>query len=384
MVRGAPPVVAWLALLMCLLCTAAVYAQDADLEPESEFHIKLSNETTSNLYSSGTEPESATMFKINLYGSMEYPLDPGRKYTVDLDVLQADYQKQPEEDYKEINADFGYEHEFSEHTSASLSYSHEFLNGTSESFNTVSGRDYTLEARLNRVINDQDSASVSAWTGKEYSKGYESLNNEAGGMGVTLSRDLGAFTYVSVGYESETVDYPNEFIIGFDELETTTHRTDKTSTFSASVSRVFSIYPLAYAQVQFEQADTSTNSNGYYLWYDTVSGGLPTKVVPGYDAARDNLYSFFGLKDIDEKTTLSLYYMMEKIRYPNRFVGNYGDAEPTAPQYNTLTYLYVSLQHRIADNLTLELLGSWLSSRSNEDLYNYHETTSSLGFISNF
>ena len=34
------------------------------------------------------------------------------------------------------------------------------------------------------------------------------------------------------------------------------------------------------------------------------------------------------VKDLDEKTTLSLYYLLDKVDYPNRLVGNYGDSEP--------------------------------------------------------
>lgn len=367
-----------------ILCVTVDVRAQEERALDSSFQIRFSNVTTSNLYTSGTDAESATSFQMNLSGWMSYPLMADRKVTMDINVSKNDYTKYPEENYRTADGDIEFEQTFSGGLVGSVGMSVDDTRGGADSFNTITNRDTDVIVKLKKNLTPKDSAGMRVWTSREEYRNYDDLENKGHGAAITVTHDLGGFSSIDASYAVERTHFQNEFLIAPDETETTSYRSDREHTFTLSASRVYSLYPLAYLQAQYEHTKTVSDSTGYYLWYDPKRGTFPSKVLSGYDNSIEKAVSLLGVKDLDEKTTMTLYYMLDKVDYPNRLVGNYGDSEPRDPTWNTIMYVYAGVQRRLNPKLTLELSLTRVHSRSNESVYNYEETITTMGLASSF
>lgn len=351
---------------------------------ESGFQVRFSNVTTSNLYTSSTDAQSATAFQMTLDGWVSYPLAPDRKFTMDLNVAQNDYTKFPEEDYRTADGDFEIEQTFAGGLVGAVGMSVDDTRGGVDSFNTLTSRDAEVVVKLRKNITPRDTASVRAWTSRENYRDYDDLDHNGHGAALTISHDLGGFSSVDASYSIERTHYPDEFLVAADETQTTSYRSDRERTFTLGVSRMYSLYPLAYLQVEYEHSKTESDSTGDYLWYDSKTGTFPYKVLSGDDNSIESALSVLAVTDHDENTTLSLYYLLDKVNYPNRLVDDSIYTEPIYPTWNTILYMYAGVQRRLNPKLTLELSITRVHSQSNESVYNYVDTITSLGLASEF
>lgn len=375
-------------LLAAALCAAAPCAC-AELEKAkpkliSGFSVRLAADATSNLYESNTGAQSASVFKTSIAGNLEYPASAATSYLLSFDLTQNDYTVLSDEDFKTVDVKFDVEKRFPGGMAAGIEARFGSDDAGSAALDTLAGKDSDIEGRLDVPLTRADTLKLKAWSTREDYKFYNSMRQETFGSGVYFSRDLGGFTTFEAGFETEKTRYPNEFIISLQGEDTSTRRDDRNESFVASISKVYSLYPLAYAMVNCELAKNKSNSNEYYLWYDPARGELLTKVVPGYDSFRERSVSFYGVRELDGKNMVSAYYMLDKYRYPGKLIGNYGDAEPVMPTTVTLSYLLLSFQHKLAPNLTLDLSETLTRSRSDEPAYSFEENVASLGFTAKF
>jgi len=359
------------------------YILEDEYKPTYNVQLKIAAEGTTNLYSSGESPQSDTVVRTNLFGTMEYPRGADSMLRLDFDITQNDYQKFAAEDYLDAAFDASWEQPLGAGR-AGLRARRRQTDASNQALASFSNHGQDLEAFYSQALGARDTLRVTAGVEKETYGDYASLDTDAHMWSAAISHDFGDFIYGDISYGVKRKHFPGEAIVDISYSETPQHRSDRASTFTASVSRLLSFYPLAYVQVTFERITNTSDSNGYYFWFNETTFDYGEKLLPGFDNYTETAWSVFAMRDLSEKTSLSAYYLADKIHYPHRFTGNFGQTEPFQPTDNTLTYLMVDVQHAMNPGLTADLSRTWVNSRSNEPLYQYKEQVTSLGFIAKF
>ena len=359
------------------------YVLEDAYKPTYAVHFKMATEATTNMYSANVDAESDTVARLNLYGNAEIPRGSKGVLRVDFDITQNDFRRFTTEDFRDSSLNISYEQRLGGNL-AGIQARFGDTDASEQALDTLSSRTRAFEAFYALPATDKDTLRIKVFTGLEKYRNFETLESKDHGWGAVLTHDFGSFTYGDLEYKVTRTHYPNEQLVDLTYTEIPAHRSDRTSSFVASVSRLYSLYPLAYVQVSYENNRNVSDSNGYYFWFNDNTFVYGEKLLPGYDSYRETAWSVFALKDLDDRNSLSVYYLVNKISYPQRLVGNFGQVEPHEPTANTLTYLMVDLQRRITENLTADLSGTWVHSRSNEGLYAYDERLTSLGFIAKF
>lgn len=382
-----------LAILPCVFYAAAARADaDEDMFGDeaveekltADFTFKITHETTSNVYSAGSNEESASRAVMGLTGDVKWPRGEKSGFKAKVAIAQHDYLEISGEDFKDMSLDLGYERDFGGGAVALVEVSLDETDVNREAVAEMGRRGFKTAAQVSKPVGARDTITVKAWRGNEKYERYSSLENRDYGYGAAVSRDLGGFVTLDAAYDGSRSHFPNEFIISTAGEETASYRSDKSETFTVSVSKIISLYPLSYAEAGFESENNSSDNTEFYLWYDPASGGFPTKVARGNDTYKKRSGYVYATKGLSDNDSISLYVMRDKTKYPNRLLGNYGNTEPVVPTVNTLDYLTLTFSHKLGEKQTVEAGGSWLRNRSNDDAYAYSERVVSLGVATEF
>lgn len=381
-----------LAILSCVAYAAAparavedIFGDEAVEEKlTADFTFKITHETTSNIYSAGGNEESASRAVMGLTGDVKWPRGAKSALRAKVAIAQHDYLEISGEDFKDMSLDLVYERDFGGGAAGLVEVSLDGTDVNREAVAEMGKRGFKTTAQFAKPVGARDTITVKAWRGNEKYERYASLENRNYGYGAALSRDLGGFVTLGAAYEGSRSHFPNEYIISTAGEETASYRSDKGDTFTVSVSKIVSLYPLSFAEAGFESENNSSDNTDFYLWYDPASGGFPTKVTRGNDTYKKRSGYIYATKGLSDKNSISLYVMRDKTKYPNRLLGNYGNAEPVVPTVNMLDYLTLTFSHKLGEKQTVEAGGSWLRNRSNDDAYAYSERVVSLGVATEF
>jgi hypothetical protein len=371
------------ALLRAAPCMAQELASELEKsKPEIVVELKMSSESTTKFYSTRDDAESNSMFKTRLDASAEFPMGRERSLMLDLDIARTDDGKYATEDMTESGFRAEWAQPLGRGQAGALARM-EKTDASNQSLTVLNGSTRELGLYYMHPLGRGNTLRLDAFSAAEFYSDQDQDSREHG-WSAAVSRDFGNFVYVSVGYRSERTHYPGEAMVDISYNDTSAHRSDRTNTFTASVSRLVSLYPLAYIQISYEKSRNASDSNGYYFWYNDATFEYGEKLVPGYDVYNQTALSVFALRDFDENTSATAYYLSDKTRYPNRYAGNYGQTEPSTPTENKLTYIMLEIRRMLNGSQSLFLSRTWVNSRSNDSIYEYKEQVTALGLINRF
>lgn len=378
-------------ILLCMSLIVALAlpcaAQDEDItddeaKPVFSADLQWSYEATTNFFNTGENAESNSVMKTNLDWSAEYHRGRDALLRLDFDITRNDDRKYASEDSLDSEFGFAWEQPLGRGR-AGLSADFSQLDASNQSLTMLSSRSRALAFFYSHPLGDADTLRMEAFSEKEF---YDDDSQDSRGHGwsAALNHDFGNLIYGSMEYGAVRTHYPGEAIVDISYNETPEHRSDRANTFTASVSRLVSLYPMAYVQVSYERVTNSSDSEGYYFWYNDATFEYGEKLIPGYDAYTETSLSLFAYREFNEKTSASVYYLSGKTRYPNRYTGNFGQYEPVTPTENKLTYAMIDVRHMMNESQTVFVSRTWVNSRSNDSLYEYKEQITSLGMINKF
>lgn len=357
-----------------------------------EQSVGISRESTDNLFRIGFNRTGDVDRRLSYSGRIYCVPDEENSYTFKLDYENNNYEKNAVEDYSNTDVALNYKRYLSATGWAELGGEHTRTHASENSLNTIAARETEFHATLGQQAGKNTTAELYASRAREKNEFYTSADSDTAGYGIRFTYDLGGFSSVEAGWEKGRSKYPNEFIYGlakddegFDTVVVTDiNRSDGASVFTAAITKTFSLYPINYLQIAAEKTRNSSNSAGYYEWYDPVTFDYFFKLVGGYDDYSDFNWTVYYIRGLGKRATAILLYMRDTTDYPNLFISSPYTAEPDTPLSTTLTYSQIALQYELNPGLTLEISRARLKSGANDPLYSYSQKLFNLGMNLDF
>ncbi len=353
---------------------------------ESEAKFTLNYEHNSNLYMTSSDPEIDSAYKYNFKFDHDCTMTSGATIKFDVEREEKDFFRNTEENFENFDLGVEYTHPWRDESWFRLSFDREVDETSDAAYVEMEGDTNEYEARMGMTFSPKTSGEI--YFGRKHSSYeiYNSSDADEDNFGAKYTYDLGGFSYVEVAFEKTNTDYPNSHLYDTETfLETSEYRTDEKSTFSVTVAKTISLYPLKYLYITAESSDNDSTSNTYYVWYDPLTYDELYFFRKGYDNYSNFNWSIYYIQDMSDRTSLSLYYLNDRTDYDN-FLITYDDffIMPSVPVTISMDIYYAALSYKLRENTTLELSGTRTKNSSNYSLMSYKQNLYDLSISYEF
>jgi len=347
------------------------------------FTVSARVESNDNIYEGYVEHESDS---INNYGFLgEYECedeDSGLDFTLSFGYDKFEFEENKIEDYQETEVAFELEKVISSRDWVEIAAERNRLNTEYvEALYEYPGDDREVSLTYGRSLNSRAIGEITFSLGRNEYDTLSSSNSKSRSWKAKYTYTLKEYTYLELSYEREISEYPNDFLYVYSPSEQTivdsgVNREDTATTFAVSLTKTIQIYPLRYLQLAVESTDSDSTDNDIDFYE-------PDKLIEGVDNYDDFNYSAYYIHDLNEKSTLILYYLYDVIDYPNYQVIN-DDYTYGGTLSVRMKYYYGLVQYYVSEQSTLELAGTLVRSTSNSTSMTYNQRIYSLGISVDF
>lgn len=346
---------------------------------ESSADFRIDYEQNSNVFMTTSGPVSDGAYRYSFGLDHDCALRSGDTLKFDLGRDEMDFFNEKEENYTYTELGAEYTHQWRNETWFRFSLQRDITETSDTAFVEMEGDTDEYEFRMGTTFGPKTSGEM--YFGREKSRYeiYETSDADEDIFGIEYTYDLGGFSYIEVSYEKTDKDYMNSYLYDTETfLESSQFRTDEKSTFSVTVAKTISLYPLKYLYVTAESSENESTSNMFYDWFDPDTFEYNYFFRAGYDDYSNFNWSVYYIHDLSDKASLSLYYLNDHTDYGN-FLITYDDfyTRPSVPVTVEMDLFYAAVSYRLRGDTMLELSGTRTDNNSNysymsyeQDLYN--------------
>ncbi len=328
---------------------------------------------------------SDTIRRYTYSGSGKCRFSKTDSASFDLLYEEDTYDRYDSEDYSESKFGMKYKKDIREGRWAGFAMNHSLTE--SAEFSVVQLASHSTDGMLSfgQPVSDNTGAEVFFGGSSSHYKDYSTNNSKSADWGLRVNYDMGGFSYVEVTYKNSETDYPSSYLLDANGYETSVARSDSISVFTVAVTKTFSLMPMSLMQLSAEKTENRSDSNQYYDWYDPVLKDYFIKITPDHETYSDFNWTAYYMRSLNNRTTVSIFYMRDKTEYPNMFIDT-GDitVEPHTGLATTLIYKHVNLQYTLANDTTLDLSHAIIDSSANSADYAYSQKLTSIGISTAF